>query len=538
MLKYSYDPSGNMVSRTLETDPPQITRQPIQQVAALGELVTFSVVVADTRAVTFQWKHNGVDIVEATGDSLLLTDIIDDHKGQYSVVVKNSAGSAMSTSAALMLDTDRDGLPDDWEKANFIDPNATHPLNPANQRSETDTDKDGVSNLDEFLDGTDPLSAASLRPRLIVYSGAGGSVTVTPMKLSYELGESVTLIPHLTLPTGLVKWSGDLSGSDSPATVKMDRHKTVRAHFAYAVPLPPGLIAAWRGETNASDSIAGHHGTFYTGTTVAVASITASGKVGRAFDFDGTVHIRVPDSSPLKPVRLTAEAWVFPTGLNGGFQAIVARGSSNNEDDTWYLGLLDNTPQFWSHGNRLLQCPFAIRLNQWTHLAMTFDGLVKRLYVNGAQAVSQDELQALIYDAAPVPVTIGSDWANNSSNSRFIGRIDEVALYNRALTADEILSIYNANFAGKNFSQPYFTSPAQLPNGVLGANYTQNLTTILGMAPVSFSLSAGVLPPSMTLSSVGLLSGIPSVSGTFSFTARVTDVMGAFTEQLCTLHIV
>jgi hypothetical protein len=453
-MKYSYDISGNITNQTAGNIlPPQITAQPVKQVVVPGDIVTFSVMVTDAHDIAFQWKFNGNDI-PATGDSLLITDVSVANEGQYSVVVTNDAGIVTSEPAALMLDSDRDGLPDAWEVAYFIDPDPTHPLNPANQRSEADPDKDGVSNLDEFLDDTNPISSVSLRPQLIVYSGAGGSVTVTPMKLTYEPGESVTLTPHPTLPTGIVRWTGDLSGSESPAIVKMDKHKTIRASFAYAVPLPSGLIAAWRGETNASDSIGGHHGTFYTGTTVAVASITASGKVGRAFDFDGTGHIRVPDSPALKPGQLTVETWVFPTGRNGGFQAIVARGSSNNEDDTWYLGLLDNTPQFWSHGNRLLQCPFAIPLNKWSHLAITFDGLVKRLYINGAQAVSRDELGALVYDAAPVPMTIGSDWANNSSNSRFVGRIDEVALYNRALTADEILSIYNADFAGKNFAQP------------------------------------------------------------------------------------
>ena len=453
MVKYSYDASGNVTSQTAgNVLPPQIKGQPVEQVAMPSDIVTFSVVVADAQGVTFQWKFKGAVIHAATGDSLLLTDVTAANEGQYSVVVTNNAGSVTSAPAALMLDSDRDGLPDVWEAANFIDPDPTHPLNPANQRSETDPDKDGISNLDEFLNGTDPISSASLRPRLIVYSGAGGSVTVTPMKLSYDLGESVTLTPQPALPTGIVRWSGDLSGTDSPAIVKMDRHMTVRASFAAAVPLPQGLIAAWRGETNASDLIGGHHGTFFAGTSVTVARLTADGKVGRAFDFDGTVHVRIPDSPALKPERLTVEAWVFPTGLNGGFQAIIARGSSNNEDDTWYLGLLDSIPQFWSHGNHLLQCPFAIPLNEWTHLAATFDGLIKRLYVNGVQATSQDELGALAYDVAPVPVTIASDWAFNASSARFVGRIDEVALYDRALTADQILSIYNADFAGKNFS--------------------------------------------------------------------------------------
>lgn len=536
-MNYSYDRSGNLAMRAVSAMP-QITSQPVKQVAAPGEIVTFSVVVANVRTVRFQWKFNGTDIPGATGDSLLLTNVNDADEGQYSVMVTNSAGSVTSAPAALMLDRDSDGLPDTWEAANFIDPDPTRPLNPANQRSETDPDKDSVSNLDEFLDGTDPTSSASLRPRLIVYSGAGGSVTVTPMKLSYDLGESVTLTPLPFMPTGIVRWSGDLSGTDNPATLTMDRHKTVRASFASPVPLPTGLIALWRGETNARDLIGGHHGTFFAGTAVAVSSVTSTGKVGGAFTFDGTMHVRVPDAATLKPERLTVEAWVFPTAPSGGFQAIIARGSSNNDDDTWYLGLLDSIPQFWSHGNHLLQCPFAIPLNEWTHLAITYDGFTKWLYVNGAQVASRDELGALVYDAAPVPVTIASDWAFNTSNARFNGRIDEVALYNRALTADEILSIYNADFAGKNFSQPYFMSPARLADATLGDNYTQQLKTVLGTPPVSFLLSAGALPPGLTLTSAGVLSGVLTDTGSFTFVVRAIDGAGQFNEQQCTLQII
>src|SRR5436190_23084642 len=136
-MKYSYDHGGNLAVRAVSALPaPQIVGQPVKQIAAPGDIVTFSVVVADARAVTFQWKFNGTDIPGATGDSLLLTNVSAANKGQYSVVVANSAGSVTSAPAALMLNTD-------------------------------------------------PTSNPPLPPVLTAYSDAGGSVMVAPMKLSY-----------------------------------------------------------------------------------------------------------------------------------------------------------------------------------------------------------------------------------------------------------------------------------------------------------------------------------------------------------------
>src|SRR5262245_48164002 len=100
-----------------------------------------------------------------------------------------------------------------------------------------------MSNLDRFLDGTDSTNKDLLRTRLTAYSGAGESVRVTPMKLSYAFGESVTLTPLPFSPSVFVDWAVDLNGAVNPATRTMDRIKDVRARFASAVPLPPGLIA-------------------------------------------------------------------------------------------------------------------------------------------------------------------------------------------------------------------------------------------------------------------------------------------------------
>ena len=114
---------------------------------------------------------------------------------------------------------------------------------------------------------------------------------------------------------------------------------------------------------------------------------------------------------------MTAEAWVFLTVLNDKHQSVIAKGSSTNHDDTWWMGVFNAKPQFWSRhfglGRLNLEAPSAIALNQWTHLAISFDGTTKRLYVNGVVVASQGGLGELVYDLAAVPVTIGSDWANS-----------------------------------------------------------------------------------------------------------------------------
>ncbi|GGB00132.1 beta strand repeat-containing protein [Puia dinghuensis] len=66
-------------------------------------------------------------------------------------------------------------------------------------------------------------------------------------------------------------------------------------------------------------------------------------------------------------------------------------------------------------------------------------------------------------------------------------------------------------------------SPTTIPDGLYGSNYTQALTVTGGTAPYSFSLSAGSLPPGITLSPDGHISGTPTAAGTYSFTVTAQD---------------
>jgi Concanavalin A-like lectin/glucanases superfamily/Divergent InlB B-repeat domain/Putative Ig domain/Immunoglobulin I-set domain len=501
MLTYSSDGCGDLIGQAPATAAaPQIVGQPVDQLVSAGDFVSFSVVVAVTNGVTFQWAFNGTDIPAATGDSLLLAAAAAANVGQYTVRVTNSAGTVTSSSATLRLDS-------------------------------------GAST---------PSSQLSLT----AYSDPGGSVTVTPWQRYYAQGDTVTLTATPSAPSVFIGWHEDTTAelitTTNPTTVTMTADTTVRARFASPVPLAQGMVAFWRGETDATDLIGGHSGTFYTATTPTTASMTPKGKVGGAFNFDGAVYVQVPNSAALKPVQMTAEAWVSP-GVSTGYNAVIACGSSTDTDDTWYLGVTSGTPQFYSHGTDLLEAPSAIPFNQWTHLAITFDGNTKVLYVNGAQVASKGGLGELDYPA-PVPVTIGADWTANAPTDVFTGLVDEVSLYNRALTCDEIFDIYNADVAGKNVTAPYFTSTTSPPFGPATGfsspgsfprmtSYNQQLTTVLGNAPVTFALSAGALPPGLTLSPAGVLLGDSRALGVYDFTVTATDASGHSTDQLYVLVV-
>lgn len=67
------------------------------------------------------------------------------------------------------------------------------------------------------------------------------------------------------------------------------------------------------------------------------------------------------------------------------------------------------------------------------------------------------------------------------------------------------------------------TSPPLLGSGIVGAAYSATLVATGGTTPYTWTISAGSLPAGLSLSSAGLLSGMPTAPGTFDFTVKVTD---------------
>lgn len=219
-----YDAPGNLITKTNQaTGLPVILRPPTPQVVSAGNNGSFSVVVADTASVTYQWLFQGTKIAGASADALLLTNVTAASQGNYFVVVANASGSVTSAPAMLWWDSVGDGLPDSWKIEYFG--------SLTDVTAAGDAVGDGIPNLEKFYEGINPTNGVGLNPRLFV-NGLNGSINVSPDLPKYMPGQIVSLTAVPASGFQFVGWSGDLAGILNPTTLMMDTNKTVTAVFS------------------------------------------------------------------------------------------------------------------------------------------------------------------------------------------------------------------------------------------------------------------------------------------------------------------
>ena len=211
----------------------------------------------------------------------------------------------------------------------------------------------------------------------------------------------------------------------------------VRVTVDNVVVAPPGLVAAYGFDETSGTTTADSSGNALTGTLSGAVRNTG-GKFGGALSFDGVNDwVTVNDAAPLHlTTGMTLEAWVRPTALTGWRTVIIKEQAA----DLAYA-LYANTGANWPTGNVFTGAEEEARgtaqvaLNTWTHLAATYDGATLRLYVNGTQVATRAVTGALASSTRALRFggnAIWSEW--------FKGLLDEVRVYNRALTAAEVQS--------------------------------------------------------------------------------------------------
>ena len=305
------------------------------------------------------------------------------------------------------------------------------------------------------------IKNAATMSESVVFSGSN----VSSIQLAYNVIVTVTAGDNLdfSVGDGGNGYNSDASSIAINISQPVTTCITTPANLQVSVPAENSPIDVQSVNTNA--------------TLVGDATYTNTGKVGRAFEFDGNGdYVRIEDNAAQRPATaVTLEGW-FKFDSTAGIVSLISKPIRNSalNSHTIYLengqlrGLIGNASQY----TRALSS-FVPQTGVWHHLAFTYDfsgGIsTLKLYANGAEVTSGVDGTAnlpLYYDANPYPFLIGIDFENNIPSFPLDGQADEISVYGRALSQTEIFSLVKQGSFGKcppavqNPAPPFAVNPS------------------------------------------------------------------------------
>ncbi|MBM3921493.1 MAG: T9SS type A sorting domain-containing protein [Sphingomonadales bacterium] len=212
-----------------------------------------------------------------------------------------------------------------------------------------------------------------------------------------------------------------------------------------------GLVGWWPFNGNANDESGnGNNGT----VNGAILATDRFGNANKAYTFNGTTsYIKVNNSSSLESANLSITFWIKSTGNQ--FQQVFYKVTPNtalNETYSVPLNLTQTgTLNFDLKNNNCnpgvgwQYCSGNIgNISSWTNFVLTHDGSITSIYKNG-------QLLSTIPGAFPVSncpggdLLMGCDW---QMNNKLNGQLDDIGIWNRALTQQEITNLYTSSNVG------------------------------------------------------------------------------------------
>ena len=208
--------------------------------------------------------------------------------------------------------------------------------------------------------------------------------------------------------------------------------------------------ASW---TGAANEIVDASGNGKHGTALGGAAGGAPGNYILGGSFDGsndyiTTTLNIDQGGT---AAVTFEAWVYPTLNSNSYKYVF---STENGGADWGLSMYGST-WYVSNGSNALSTSQTVLFNVWQHMMVSFEpGVGVKLYRNGALIWSNATIS---YDASDANVTLGR--MGSSNVYYYTGLMDEVAVYNRALSLAEITARYNRQYSytqtGLTSGSPY-----------------------------------------------------------------------------------
>ena len=260
--------------------------------------------------------------------------------------------------------------------------------------------------------------------------------------------------------------------SESQENIQVLENQTITVNFQLTETL--GLVGLWHFDEGNGTTTVDSSGNNNNGTLINMDPATdwVDGKIGYALDFDGSNdYVNCGNDTSLNITgNITIILWIKPivAGEGGPNAGLVCKAESGVD---WSWQLRYNTPGggnymgFHFNGNPEGSTWVSVQQNlsseEWHHIAATYNGSNIKCYLNGSV---KDTNQISAITGSNANLFIGQDGWNNTFN----GTIDEVKIYDRALSADEIMADYELD----NFLVPPDPTNLQHTTGDFWVNYT------------------------------------------------------------------
>ena len=238
--------------------------------------------------------------------------------------------------------------------------------------------------------------------------------------------------------------------------------------------LTDNIISYWKLDETSGNAVDAT-GNGHTGT-VTTATQGVSGKIGNAVNFTGSGNIVAPNVASL---QMGLNSFTFAFWINCLHAPYAGNNGGVIGGDSGAAGFVINTSTYMYLTKVYPDSAYApqysqlVPLNQWTFIAVTYNASNNNVtyYMNN---LTPETYASTIssFDATAATDRLG-EWANGSGDPYF-GKLDEVGMWSRVLSAGEISQLYNS---GSGLTYPFVTTPTTSLYRSVGYNNTSNLNT-------------------------------------------------------------